>query len=203
MRIRDREIEVNSMSAPATPLIGVSDFVRRQTPESPHSHFDGDWQELVRLVEREWPQRKISPHNPEVSLVPMPADLLPRFYASLVQVTPETPLQAQFKPRVEGELPFIQISAPGAQKMPAKRVDIIVYSHDCLAKDGDAPEPRQADHYIVSINAATSEADEPMHPMTMTRNFLGLKGGTQPTVPYTAEEFAQAILFWSTHARMG
>ena len=191
------------MTASVIPLIGISDFVRRQTPESPHSHFEGDWEELAQWVEQAWPQRKISPHNDEVSLVPMPDHLIPRFSASLVKVTPETQLQAQFKPRMEGELPFIQISAIGAQKMPAKRVEIIVYSHEVLAQDGDAPESRQADHYIVSINAYLGESDEPMHPMTMARNLLGLKGGTKPPVPYTSEEFAQAILFWGSHTRIG
>jgi len=185
------------------PLIGVSDFVRRQTPESHHNHFDGSWEELVTLVEGQWAQRKPSPHNPGVSLVPMPPKLLERFFSSLVEITPETPLKATFAPREEGEAPFVQIAAPGYPKGPAQRVEIIVYSHEILAADGDAPEPQQAEHYIVSINAYASAADEPMHPMTMARNFLRLKGGTQPPVPYTAEEFAQAIVFWSRHARIG
>lgn len=190
------------MQPTCLPEIGVTDFARRQTPESHHNHFAGSWEELVELVNQAWETRKISPHNPGVSLVPMPPEVLRRFYTSLVQITPETPLKVTFAPRAAGEAPFVQISAPGYPKTPAKRAEIIVYSHEILAQDGDAPEPRQANHYIVSINAYASEADEPMHPMTMARNFLGLKGGTQPQVPYTAEEFAQAIIYWSQHTRI-
>jgi hypothetical protein len=185
------------------PLIGVSDFVRRQTAESPYNHFAGSWEELVALVEQHWTHRRISPHNDGVALVPMPQDRLGRFYTSLVQITPDTPLRASFTPRAAGEAPFVQISAPGYAKAPAQRVEIIVYSHEILAADGDAPVPRQADHYIVSINAYASLQEEPMHPMTMARNLLGLKGGTKPKTPYSAEEFAQAIVYWSQHARIG
>jgi hypothetical protein len=188
---------------PSYPLIGVSNFVRRQTLESRHNHFDGSWEELTALVTQHWAQRQPSPHNPGVSLVPMPQELLPRFFSSLVEITPDTPLQATFAPRAAGEDPFVQIVAPGYPKSPARRAEIIVYSHDILAADGDAPEPQQAEHYIVSINAYATEDEEPMHPMTMARNFLHMKGGTQPPVPYTAEEFARAIVFWSRHARIG
>jgi hypothetical protein len=196
------EKERKPMTSNPWPLIGVSDFVRRQTPESAHNHFAGSWEELAALVHHHWPQRRSSPHNPGVALVPMPVKWLDRFYTSLVKITPETPLKATFAPRAEGEAAFVQIAAPGYSKQPAKRVELVVYSHETLAQDGDAPEPRQADHYLVSINAYASEADEPMHPMTLARNFLGLKGGTQPLVPYSAEEFAQAIVYWSQHTRI-
>ncbi len=184
-------------------LIGVTDFARRQTPESKYNHFEGSWEELTQLVTAHWEARRISTHNSGVALVPMPPEQLARFYTSIVTISESTPLRAEFAPRVPGEAPFVQISAPGAQKMLAQRVDIIVYSHETLAQDGDAPPTREADFYIVSINAYASLAEEPMHPMTMARNFLGLKGGTQPETPYTAEEFAQAIVYWSRHARIG
>ena len=192
------------------PLIGVCDFAQRQTPESHHNHFNGNWDELTELVTAAWDQRRISPHNPEVVLVPMPEALLHRFFTSTVAITPNTPLQATFAPRVEGEAPFVQISVqapenhamPASGKTPAQRVDIIVYSHATLAQDGDAPIPQLAQYYIVSINAYASPQEEPMHPMTMARNLLGLKGGTQPKIPYTPEEFAEAIVYWSQHARV-
>jgi hypothetical protein len=183
--------------------IGLTDFVQRQTPHSKYNHFDGSWEELIQLATTHWVARKISPHNSGVALVPVPQEMLPRFYTSIVEVTAETPLKAEFSPRVEGEAPFIQVSAPGFPKSQAKRAEIILYSHETLDKDGDAPATREADFYIVSINAYASVDDEPMNPMTMARNFLGLKGGTRPEVPYSAEEFAQAIIYWSRHARIG
>jgi hypothetical protein len=182
--------------------IGVTEFARRQTPHSKYNHFAGSWEELVALVHNWWDTRRVSPHNSSVMLVPVPPDYVSRFFTSIVEVTETTPLQAEFAPRVPGEAPFIQISAPGFPKAPAKRADIILYSHEVLDKDGDAPPTREADFYIVSVNAYASMEEEPMHPMTMARNFLGLKGGTRPETPYTTEEFAQAVLYWSRHARI-
>jgi hypothetical protein len=98
---------------------------------------------------------------------------------------------------------LIQVEAAGGEKMPARRAEVILYSHETLAQDGDAPATREADFYIISINAYTTEQAEPMSPMTMARNFLGLKGGTRPETPYTAQEFAESILYWSQHARIG
>ena len=183
--------------------IGVLDFVKRQTPDSPHGYFEGSWEELVGMVTEYWGHRRVSPHNSEVMLVPIPATLTHRFYSSLILVTADTTLKAEFTPRVPGEDAFIQVFAAGAPKQPAKRVEIVCYSHEVLAQDGDAPPTREADYYIVSINAYASDEPEPMSPMTMARNFLHLKGGTLPEVPYTAEEFARAIVYWSRHVRVG
>lgn len=184
-----------------TVAIGILDFVRRQTPESRYAHFDGSWDELVTLVRQQWPHARPSPHNPQVRLVPVPAPWLPRFYASTITVTPDMTLQAEFSPRVPGEDAYIQVCAPDASKTPAQRAEIILYSHDVLAADGDAPPTREADWYIVSVNAYISDQDEPMNPMTMARNLLGLKGGTRPETPYSPEEFARAIVYWSKHVR--
>lgn len=183
-------------------LIAVLDFVRRQTPESPYNHFDGSWDELRGLVEAAWDMRRASPNNSGVLIVPMPPEKVHRFYTSIVEITKETPLVAEYAPRMPGEAPFVQLSAPGLSKSSARRVDIILYSHDTLAADGDAPPTREAEYYIVSINAYASEEEEPMGPMTMARNFLGMKGGTRPKIPYTAEEFARAIVYWNQHVRV-
>lgn len=182
--------------------IGVSDFVKRQTRQSKFNYFEGSWEELVMLVESQWAHRKMSPHNSGVLLVPMPDEALPRFFTSIVPVTESSPLKAEFTARMPGEAPFIQVEIAGGQKVPAQRAEIILYSHETLARDNDAPLTREADYYIISINAYASLAEEPMSPMTMARNFLGLKGGTRPEVPYTAEEFARAIVYWGQHARI-
>lgn len=181
------------------PRVGVLDFVKRQTKDSRHDYFDGSWDELIALVEAQWEQRRTSPHNSGVLLIPMPTEALSRFFSSTVAVTENTPLKANFAPRVSGEAPFIQVTSPGGLKSPAKCAEIILYSHDTLAADGDAPPTRKAEYYIVSINAYPTENPSPMSPMTMARNFLGLKGGTKPQVPYTAEEFARSIIYWGQH----
>ncbi|HEY9745900.1 MAG TPA: DUF3228 family protein [Oculatellaceae cyanobacterium] len=183
--------------------IGILDFVKRQTRESRHDHFEGSWEELIALTESQWEHRRVSPNNPGVLLVPMPECELHRFYSSTVTVTPDSRLNAFFAPRVEGEAPYIQVIAENASKTPARAAEIILYSHETLAADGDAPPTREADYYIVSINAYPTPEPSPMSPMTMARNFLGLKGGTRPPVPYTAEDFARSIVYWSQHVHAG
>ena len=184
------------------PLVGILDFVKRQTPQSRYNHFNGSWEALVMLVESQWEHRQVSPHNSGVLLVPMPAPAWPNFWSSIVPLSPGSKLRAEYSPRVAGEDPFIQVEVLGEQKVQALRAEIILYSHETLAKDGDAPLTRQADYYIVSINAYATTEMEPMSPMTMARNFLGLKGGTRPEKPYSAEEFAKALIYWNNHARI-
>jgi hypothetical protein len=184
------------------PHIGLLDFVKRQTPQSRYNHFNGSWEELITLVESQWEQRQVSPHNSGVMLVPMPAAKLPNFWSSIVPLNANSKLRAEYCPRVAGEAPFIQVEVLGEQKVQAQRAEIILYSHETLAKDGEAPSIRLADYYIVSINAYATAEIEPMSPMTMARNFLGLKGGTRPEKPYSAEEFAKALIYWNNHARI-
>ncbi|MEM0952113.1 MAG: tRNA (guanosine(37)-N1)-methyltransferase TrmD [Cyanobacteria bacterium P01_H01_bin.74] len=90
---------------------------------------------------------------------------------------------------------------PVPQKQKASRVDIVLYHHDILAADNDAPEPKIADFYIISVNASPSQSPEPMNPMTMARNQLHLPGGTKPKTPYSSEEYARAVYFWSQHVK--
>jgi hypothetical protein len=179
--------------------VGVLDFVKRQTKDSKHDYFQGTWDELVELVTKYWELHYVSSNNPGVLIVPMPKNVLHSFFSSTVTVTEDTNLKAIFSPRVPGETAFIQTTAMNALKKTAQHVEIILYSHETLAADGDAPKPRQADYYIVSINAYPTKEPSPMSPMTMARNFLGLKGGTRPPVPYTAEDFARSIIYWGEH----
>jgi hypothetical protein len=179
--------------------VGVLDFVKRQTKDSKHDYFEGTWEELVELVKKYWEFRSVSPNNPGVLLIPMSHEVLHRFFSSTVAVMENTMLKATFAPRVSEEAAFIQVTATGALKKAAQHVEIILYSHETLAADGDAPDTREADYYIVSINAYPTSEPSPMSPMTMARNFLGLKGGTRPPIPYTAEDFARSIVYWGQH----
>jgi hypothetical protein len=188
------------MNANSVPEIGITHFARdRFKPELSSSHFDGTWDELVQIVRNNWQHRKQSPSNSQVFLIPVPAELLGRFYSPTMPVTESTPLKAEFKPRREGEEPFINISADPLQKVPAKSAEVIVYSHAVLAKDEANFAPAPADYYIVAVKAYTETEPEPMSPVTMARNLLGLPGGTRPEKPYTAEDFANAIIYWSRH----
>lgn len=176
------------------PTVAVSQFVRRQTPESRFAHFKGSWEELRHIVEEYFGVAQPG-YRDGVVLVPVPPE---GFWASTVEVEATTKLKATFEARQKGEAPFIQVVAEGA-KQPAKAVDIVLYRADVLAEDNDRSS--DADWEVISINARITEEPEPMDPMTMARNFLHLAGGTKGE--FTAQQFAEAILYWSGRCRVG
>jgi len=177
-----------------TITIGVSNFVRRQTPEASYSHFEGTWEELVELVKANFRHGKQG-YKPGVLLVPVPVQHVRRFRSSTVKVNQNTKLRPQFAPRREGEMPFISVRAQGGKSV-ASHAFVVLYSHAVLMEGGEATT--NADWEIISINARGTEAEEPMDPMTMARNFLCLPGGTKGE--FTAQQFAESIVYWSQHA---
>ena len=171
------------------PTIGVSDFVRRQTPEAPYSHFEGTWEELVEIVHDNFKRGKQG-YKSGVLLVPVPPG---RFRSSTIQVTPETPLRAVYEARREGEARYLSVRAEGT-KTQAKHAFVVLYMKEILGAEATT----DSEWEIVSINARESEAEEPMDPMTMARNFLELPGGTKGE--WTAQQFAESIVYWSSRA---
>lgn len=168
--------------------IALSNFVRRQTKESRFAHFEGTEAELVRLVDANWNAR-VDGYKKGVILVPVPPY---DFYTSTVTVDENTNLSASFVARQEGEEKHLLVMAEGS-KQKAASVQIVLYHKDVLADDND--RSTDAEWEIVSINAYSTIVPAPMHPLTMARNFLHKKGGTKGE--YTAQQFAEAIWFWS------
>jgi hypothetical protein len=169
--------------------VKTNSFAFRQTPESRFSFFDGTWEELENLVQENLPLAEKQKDG--VYKVPVPPD---RFYSGAIEVKPGMKLHSTFESRREDEDPYISTCAEG-QKAKAVEVGIILYTHDALAQDGDATT--DADFEIVSVNASAIEGGEPLTPVAMMRNYFNLPGGTKQD--YTADEFANSILFWSKH----
>lgn len=179
------------------PTVGINAFVRRQTEESKFSHFNGGL-EAVRKLALDLIQDHSTPgYRDGVVLISVPNCL--GFFSGVVEVTPETELRATFGARRDGELPYVSVEAVGATKLPAKHVDLVLYRRDVLLEDGDAST--ECEWELISINARPTKEPEPLTPMAMARNLLKLEGGTE--ADYTAEQFAQAILYWSTRAMRG
>ena len=171
--------------------IKCNEFVKRQTLESPFSHFSGSWEQLEKMVEAN-KSHGVQGYKVGVFLVPLPAE---GFFTGIVEIKPDTKLIATFEARREGEDAFINVTAKG-NKMPAKHVDIVVYAREVLLENNE--QTTDADYEIVSINARTTDKPTPMDPITMMRNFLELKGGTKGD--FSAQDFAESIRFWSQHA---
>lgn len=171
--------------------VRVSDFVKRQTRESKHSHYEGSFDELAKLVAENLDKAKPG-YRDGVILVPVPPE---KFFSGVIEVNFDTILVAHFEARREGERPYINVTALG-EKSPAQFVDIVLYRHDVLMEKNEAST--DADWEIISINARTTPEEQPITPMAMARNMLELPGGTKGT--YTAEEFAKSIIYWSDKA---
>lgn len=175
--------------------ISVNPFCRRQTAESKYSHFLRSENELVSLAESNFSAGKKG-YMDGVLVVTVPAD---KFFSGVIEITSETPLKAEFKARRKKEEPYLSVVATGRNKLPAKAVELVLYRHDVLEKDGDASS--EAEWEIVSLNARPTKEPEPQTPVAMARNFLGLAGGTKGD--YSAKEFAEAIQYWSTRCMCG
>jgi len=175
--------------------VAINSFVRRQTAASKFSHFEGSFEDLVALVEANL-DKGVQGYRPGVLLVPVPAE---GFKSGVVEVNETTELKATFGARLRGELPYIDVVAVGGEKLAAKFAEVVLYSHAVLAEENEAET--EAEFEVISINARATDVPEPMHPVSMARNHMGMVGGTK--AEYTAEQFAEAIVYWSQRAMKG
>jgi hypothetical protein len=174
--------------------VACSEFVKRQTTESGYSHFDGSWEQLETLAECFFcfTKERVRPgYRDGVVLVDLPPS---NFYSAIVALDEKSKLTANYAPRREGEAPVIRVSAK-AKKQKAKHATVVLYRHDVLAEGNE--QSANADWEIVAIKARVTDEEEPMDPTTMARNFLQLAGGTKGD--FTAEQFAQSIVYWNNH----
>lgn len=176
-----------------TKKVACGEFVKRQTPDSGYSHFEGSWEELELLVSEtiKDQSRVRAGYKDGVVLV----DIISYgFYSAIVDLNDQSKLTANYAPRREGEAPFIRVSA-AAKKQPAKYASVVLYSKAVLDENNEATT--DAEWEIVCIKARVSEKEEPMDPYTMARNFLHLEGGTKGD--FTAHQFAESIVYWNNH----
>jgi hypothetical protein len=178
--------------------VECSEFVKRQTPQSGYSHFNGSWSELAGLADS-----LIGTGNSKegykkgVILLTVPSWHVDKFYSATTTVTEDTKLRINFAPRQRGEAPFLRVSAKG-NKTRAAAVEIICYHKDVLIEDDDRSTDTEWE--IIAIKARASTEEEPMDPYTMARNFLHLKGGTKGD--FSAQQFAESIVYWNNHCMM-
>lgn len=173
--------------------VAAGEFVKRQTPESGYSHFEGSWETLEKMTENVMRYAHcVRPGYKEgVILVDLDPFL---FRSAIVDLTEESKLNASYAPRRKGEDAFVRVSAK-AEKQMAKHASVVLYRHDVLAENNE--RETDAEWEIVAIKARVTEEEEPMDPYTMARNFLHLKGGTKGD--FTAEQFAKSIVYWNNH----
>lgn len=184
-----------ALSAKANaPSIGWTEFsYQRQQPRL--GRFDGQPEELLDLIHANWKDRRPGTGRDtldEVVRVPMPPE---RFRSATATLKPTSQLRAVVERRRPHEDPFIKITTTETPD-PARFAEVVLYSARLLVGD---VEPQFASEWGITAVLAGADAAEPMHPITMARNFLRKPGGT--FAPYTADEFIRAADYWSRHAQ--
>ena len=176
--------------------LGWSNFATaRHLPGGKHTWYEGTGQELLDLVKKGWPQRRPGAGRndlTQVVLVPVPPE---KFVSNTVMVDENTTVYAQLDRRQKGEDPFIRVTADGQREKPAF-ASVVMYSAQTLTEN-DGTRSGDFDWEVVCLLAGAVET-EPMDPLTMARNMLEKPGGTY--APYTAEQFAESIYYWSVRA---
>lgn len=199
---------------PLTGKFGLNPMVLRQTMDSPFSCYGGTWQALLALIETHFAGAVPIKEDAFVLKLTLPGD---GFFTSVVKLEPGTVLKSHFGPRrgaVDGELSFVHTVAVNAPKLSAKMVDLIIYHVSKLTVEERTYKPGmgepvvvECEWQLVSINARSTEGDEPPNPMAMARNHaaaLGLPEGVGGTARvYAAEDYMAAILYWSQRAMSG
>ena len=184
-------------------MIAISNFVRRQTPESEFTHFEGTDEELLQLVHDGWKDRQQG-YRDGVYLVPVDPQ---KFRTGIVKLREGDRLVGEFKARQPGEEPRKSVRvmthgdpAASPQKMKAKRVEVILYRHDVLAENNE--QSSDAEWEIISLNGAPTEDPVPMGVGTLLSNHFQVSGGTATnmTAEELVEELRKSFFYWRDKA---
>ena len=177
--------------------IHMTNFVRRQTAESPHSHWTISDEELVFRVSQNM-DRSYPGYREVVILVPVDPD---GFFSSVTELSTSDKLSGAFACRREGEEPRKSVYVVG-EKAPAKTVWIVLYANHVLAEKNE--NESNADFEIVSVNASPSVDSEPapMPPETLIANHFELSGGTATKMSDSefVESLRKSVMYWKDKA---
>lgn len=177
-------LELNDLNpctgGPMPEIIGVSKFVKRQTKDSVFTHYKGSWNDLINRTAQEFAKGNYTKgYRDGVLLVHMDkgeASLFCTFDAYPMFEGMRLDAQWARKPGREHEPAKLQVRIL-EPKVQCIYVDIVIYRKEVLEEDGD--EASGAAWDIVSINGRLAKNPPPIDPMTLVRNWLHLKGGTE------------------------
>ena len=182
--------------------IQINSFVLRQTSNSRFSHFNGNNKELLQLIKDGWENAKPG-YRTGVLLVPVEPS---GFFSGVVKLQEGDSLVGTFEARRDGEEPRKSVTVPRAEKLPAKRVDIVLYRSDVLAEGEDNELPVGKENWeVISINASPVVGEVPIEPNVLMHNHFGSSGGTRTNL--SDEDFVamlkDSFRYWSDKALAG
>jgi hypothetical protein len=172
----------------------INSFVKRQTPDSSFTHFEGEEEQFLKRVEANYQAGNFEQGYREgVILVVLTGDDTDGFQTPLKTLAEGDELVGAFKVRREGETPRITVNAKPKflqnRKQPCERVEIVCYSHDVLAEDKENETDKPWE--IISINGCPTNEPVPINPDVLMHNHFGSDGGTQTNM--TPEQFEEAM----------
>jgi hypothetical protein len=172
--------------------IHINTFVRRQLPNSGYSHWDISDEELLSRIHTGFPNA-IPGYREGVILVPI--DPI-SFHSSTVSLKQGDLLVGEYVARKEGEEPRKSTYSLNGQKLPAKRVDVVLYAHHVLKENNE--NETDCDFEIVSVNASADLEEAPISTGALIANHFELSGGTSTNM--TDSEFVallkKSVLYW-------
>jgi hypothetical protein len=173
----------------------------RHKPGTGYSFFNGTWghhegpveEELLCLVRRYFDDRRPARGSSDINAVcEVPIPYPEPFVCSTINVAFASNITAEVCRRQPHEDPYVRLIADGPP-VDCKFASVILYSAAELLKNGGT-RSSDADWEIVCVIASDIE-NEPMNPLAMARNQLGMPGGTPRE--YTSQEWAEAVYYWS------
>ena len=163
-------------------------YAKRQTKESPLSHWIISEQDLVMRVRDDFNKART---GYRAGVLEVPLANVRGFFSGVVTLKEGDSLVGEYKARTQGEKPRKSVFAVRGdrEKLAAVAVDVILYSHAVLEETNDAES--FADYEIISVNARMTYGRQPIAPMTLIHNHFGSDGGTSTNM--SPEEFEAAL----------
>ena len=110
----------------------------------------------------------------------------------------ETFLKSGYKARNEREVPVLTRWFEGLKPPRAKYLCVVLYSREQLqGEKTDIPE--DCDYGVVAILGQSSRTEEPMPPITVMRNALGIAEGGSGVL-FDRDDYRRSVEFWKDHA---
>ncbi len=154
--------------------IAFHPILKSNTPDSHKTHWTISDAEVMKRVVSEIDGLGEQPDTSKPLILSIPPAA---FYSPMVKLVEGDSGTWDYLVRYGEEKPRKQESVvrPGAEKLPAGKVEVVLYSHALLAEKKENTT-LDADWEIVSINASAEGC--PIHPITLLKNHLGVDGGT-------------------------
>lgn len=174
----------------------ISNFVRRQTPQSGFSHWEISDEDFLARLHRNFDKAKPG-YRDGVCLVPVEPE---GFFSGIVQLQEGDKLVGEYVARKAGEDPRKSSYSLTGKKIPAVSVYIVLYRHDVLAENNE--NETDAEWEVVSVNASPTEDEPPIPTGALIANHLKLSGGTDTKM--SDAEFVvllrKSVEFWKDKA---